>query len=138
MSEQFKGQVAIVTGAASGLGLAIAKKLHAEGVRMAMLDLNQDVLQVASQEMGENAAAFQTASLSSLPYSIRAKPSNATQRFGSVRPILSARGCEPPRMILIVCKSWTDAACERLSDNPLSSSIARALFTFILGTSSAG
>ena len=34
MSEQFKGQVAIITGAASGLGLAIAKKLHAEGVRV--------------------------------------------------------------------------------------------------------
>ena len=58
MSEQFKGQVAIITGAASGLGLAIAKKLHAEGVRVAMLDLNQDALQAASQEVGENTAAF--------------------------------------------------------------------------------
>jgi short chain dehydrogenase len=58
MSEQFNGQVAIVTGAASGLGLAIAKKLHAEGVRVAMLDLNQDATQAASQEVGENAAAF--------------------------------------------------------------------------------
>jgi len=58
MSEQFKGQVAIITGAASGLGLAIAKKLHAEGIRVAMLDLNQDATQAASQEVGENAAAF--------------------------------------------------------------------------------
>ena len=58
MSEQLKGQVAIITGAASGLGLAIAKKLHAEGVRVAMLDLNQDATQAASQEVGENAAAF--------------------------------------------------------------------------------
>src|SRR5262249_4429523 len=30
------------------------------------------------------------------------------------------------------------AACERLSDNPLSNSIAAALFTLIFGTSSAG
>jgi 2-dehydro-3-deoxy-L-rhamnonate dehydrogenase (NAD+) len=58
MSEHFKGQVAIITGAASGLGLAIAKKLHAEGVRVAMLDLNQDATQAAAQEVGENAAAF--------------------------------------------------------------------------------
>jgi 2-dehydro-3-deoxy-L-rhamnonate dehydrogenase (NAD+) len=58
MSEQFKGQVAIITGAASGLGLAIAKKLHAEGVHVAMLDLNKDAVQAAVQEVGENAAAF--------------------------------------------------------------------------------
>jgi 3-oxoacyl-[acyl-carrier protein] reductase len=58
MSEQFKGQVAIITGAASGLGLAIAKRLHAVGVRVAMFDLNQGALQAASQEVGENAAAF--------------------------------------------------------------------------------
>lgn len=37
---RFKEQVAIVTGAASGLGLAIATKLHSEGARVASLDLN--------------------------------------------------------------------------------------------------
>jgi 2-dehydro-3-deoxy-L-rhamnonate dehydrogenase (NAD+) len=58
MSEHFKGQVAIITGAASGLGLAIAKRLHAVGVRVAMFDLNQGALQAASQEVGENAAVF--------------------------------------------------------------------------------
>lgn len=38
MSEQFKNQVAVITGGASGLGLAIARKLHAEGARIALLD----------------------------------------------------------------------------------------------------
>jgi NAD(P)-dependent dehydrogenase (short-subunit alcohol dehydrogenase family) len=38
---KFDEQVAIVTGAASGLGLAIATKLHAEGARVALLDLNE-------------------------------------------------------------------------------------------------
>ena len=37
----FSEQVAIVTGAASGLGLAIAKKLHAEGAQVVALDLNE-------------------------------------------------------------------------------------------------
>jgi len=37
----FSGQVAIVTGAASGLGLAIAKKLLAEGAQVVALDLNE-------------------------------------------------------------------------------------------------
>lgn len=40
MMNRFEEQVAIVTGAASGLGLAIARKLHAEGARVALLDLN--------------------------------------------------------------------------------------------------
>ena len=37
----FSEQIAIVTGAASGLGLAIAKKLQAEGAQVVALDLNE-------------------------------------------------------------------------------------------------
>lgn len=41
MNKEFKGQVAVVTGAASGLGLAIAKALSQEKVRLALLDVNE-------------------------------------------------------------------------------------------------
>jgi 2-dehydro-3-deoxy-L-rhamnonate dehydrogenase (NAD+) len=41
---RFSEQVAIITGAASGLGLAIATKLHAEGAQVALLDLNEAAL----------------------------------------------------------------------------------------------
>src|SRR4029078_9731927 len=43
----FGEQVAIVTGAASGLGLAIAKKLQAEGAQVVALDLNEASLPVS-------------------------------------------------------------------------------------------
>ena len=43
----FSEQVAIVTGAASGLGLAIAKKLHAEGAQVVAIDLNEASLPVS-------------------------------------------------------------------------------------------
>ena len=46
----FKDQVAIITGAASGLGFAIASKLSQEGVKLALLDFNGEKLhQMASQ-----------------------------------------------------------------------------------------
>jgi NAD(P)-dependent dehydrogenase (short-subunit alcohol dehydrogenase family) len=54
----FNEQVAIVTGAASGLGLSIARKLHAEGAHVALLDLNQAALDNVTPEVGLNASAF--------------------------------------------------------------------------------
>ena len=39
-NSKFDGQVAVVTGAASGLGLAIARKLLKEGATVALLDIN--------------------------------------------------------------------------------------------------
>jgi 3-oxoacyl-[acyl-carrier protein] reductase len=47
MTTEFSGQVAVVTGAASGLGLAIATRLHERGARVAGLDLNAAEIGVA-------------------------------------------------------------------------------------------
>jgi NAD(P)-dependent dehydrogenase (short-subunit alcohol dehydrogenase family) len=58
MISQFEGQVAIVTGAASGLGLAIAKKLYSEGAQIALLDLNESALHGATKQLGSGAMAF--------------------------------------------------------------------------------
>lgn len=57
MNDQFKDQVAIITGAASGLGLAIAKKLVSEGAKVAMLDLSRSLHAVA-EEAGAGFAAY--------------------------------------------------------------------------------
>ena len=52
MTTQFTGQVAVVTGAASGLGSAIARKLHDEGAQVALLDLHQ------ASRIGDRASAY--------------------------------------------------------------------------------
>ncbi len=44
-------QVAIVTGAATGLGLAVANKLAEEGATVVMVDLNHQLLQEVSAQM---------------------------------------------------------------------------------------
>ncbi len=58
MTGEFKDQVAVITGAASGIGLAVTKKLQAEGATIAMLDLNEPALELAARDVGERAFAF--------------------------------------------------------------------------------
>ena len=47
----FNEQVAIITGAASGLGFSIASKLSQEGVKLALLDFNGDKLHQIEAQM---------------------------------------------------------------------------------------
>lgn len=49
------GKVAIVTGAASGLGLADAEALLAEGAKVVLTDINEEAGQAAAARLGENA-----------------------------------------------------------------------------------
>lgn len=50
-------RVAVVTGAASGMGLAIARRLAAQGNRVGLLDLQGDAALEAARELRENGSA---------------------------------------------------------------------------------
>lgn len=50
--DRFAGQVAVVTGGASGLGLASAKRIIAEGGRVALWDVNPEALATAKDGIG--------------------------------------------------------------------------------------
>jgi len=58
MSQSFNHQVGIVTGAASGLGRAIAKKLSAEGASLALFDLNADELKTTQSILTCHSTAY--------------------------------------------------------------------------------
>ena len=49
---QLKGQAAIVTGGASGLGAATARRLAAQGAKVAVLDLNAKLAEEFAKEIG--------------------------------------------------------------------------------------
>jgi NAD(P)-dependent dehydrogenase (short-subunit alcohol dehydrogenase family) len=51
--EDFSGAVAVVTGGASGIGLATARALYAQGAHVALVDVNEGGLQRAAEQVRE-------------------------------------------------------------------------------------
>lgn len=49
--EQLQGRTALITGGASGIGLGIAQALVAEGVKVAIADVNADALAAATDQL---------------------------------------------------------------------------------------
>lgn len=50
--KRLEGKVALVTGAAGGIGTAIAQKLHSEGASLILVDLDADKLNQAAAQLG--------------------------------------------------------------------------------------
>ena len=59
--DNFAGKVAVITGAASGIGLALSKKAAALGMRVAMSDINADELAQAREQLPGDAEVITVA-----------------------------------------------------------------------------
>ena len=59
LSTSLRGSVALVTGAASGIGRASARLLAAAGARVALADRDADGAHALAREIGDGAAAFE-------------------------------------------------------------------------------
>ena len=51
---RFEGKVAIITGAASGMGLLSAQKLAEEGSKVVLTDVNIDTVSLAAEDICKN------------------------------------------------------------------------------------
>ncbi|MFA7586128.1 MAG: SDR family NAD(P)-dependent oxidoreductase, partial [Novosphingobium sp.] len=54
---RFENKIVIVTGGASGLGLAAAQRMAQEGATLVLVDLKQDALDAAVASLGAGAKA---------------------------------------------------------------------------------
>lgn len=85
-----KGKIAVVTGAASGIGFASAKALADEGAQVVMADVNEALLKKAAQQIG--GCAF-TADLSKRE-DCRALMDFTLERYGGVDILVNVAGIQ--------------------------------------------
>ena len=86
----FDDTVAIVTGAASGIGRAVALRLGEEGCRVAAVDLNLEGAQATAAELGDRGCALQ-ADVSYLS-AMRAAVAEAERQLGPVGVLVCCAG----------------------------------------------
>ncbi len=91
--KDFKGRVAVVTGGASGIGRAMADRFAAEGMRVALADVEQGALDAAEREMraaGADVLAVRTDV--SKRDQVQALAEKTRERFGAVHVVCNNAG----------------------------------------------
>jgi 2-hydroxycyclohexanecarboxyl-CoA dehydrogenase len=85
-----RGRVALVTGAASGIGRSVALRLGDEGCAVAVVDLDLEGARATAARIGEDARAFE-ADVSSMA-AMRAVVAGAERELGPVEVLVSCAG----------------------------------------------
>lgn len=98
MSQNLEGQIAIITGGMRGIGLAIARRLHADGAQIVIWDLAVEGWD--SAENGFEPVLRQSVDVSSLA-SVEAAFGEVLERVGHVEILVNNAGINGP-----VVSSW--------------------------------
>ena len=88
-----KDKVIIITGGASGLGLASSKQLVAQGAKVAAFDLNQQAGDALVAELGAQAMFVRVDVTDSA--SVEAAITEVVERFGAIHVCLNCAGIAP-------------------------------------------
>lgn len=92
-SPRLAGKTAFITGGASGLGLASARRMLADGASVALADLNAELLQRTLAELGQPAERARSYVLDVCdPASVEAAVAQAEQDFGRIDILLTSAG----------------------------------------------
>jgi NAD(P)-dependent dehydrogenase (short-subunit alcohol dehydrogenase family) len=85
------GKVAVVTGAASGIGFALAEKWVSEGMKVVLADIEEDALEEAADKLGELGTVIAVPTDVSLAESVEELRRQADV-FGQVRVVCNNAG----------------------------------------------
>lgn len=88
------GKVALVTGAARGIGFETARQLHERGATVVMVDLDEEQTQASAQRVGERAVGI-GGDVTDRD-AMRAAVDTAVDRFGGLDVVVANAGVAPP------------------------------------------
>jgi NAD(P)-dependent dehydrogenase (short-subunit alcohol dehydrogenase family) len=90
--EELSGKVAVVTGAASGIGLALSTAFAAEGMRLVLADIESEPLQAAVAGLPDGTEALTVVCDVSDADQVDALRDAAVERFGTVHVVCNNAG----------------------------------------------
>ncbi len=93
---QLKNQVAIISGAASGMGAAAARFLHQQGAKLILLDKNSDMVKTVAVELNAIAFACDVSNAESVEQALHA----AREVYGPARICINCAGIAPAKRIV--------------------------------------
>ena len=88
------GKVALVTGAASGIGHAIARRYASEGAKVVIADLNLEAATAAAKELGDSNTAIAVGMDVANEEQVNAGVEKAVAQFGTVDILVSNAGIQ--------------------------------------------
>jgi meso-butanediol dehydrogenase / (S,S)-butanediol dehydrogenase / diacetyl reductase len=91
MSNRFEGKVAVITGGASGIGAATARRFASEGARVIVADVNEETGTALVADLGKDVAQFQRTDVQQLT-EIEAVMQAAVDRFGRLDVLFNNAG----------------------------------------------
>ncbi|MBT0886652.1 MULTISPECIES: 3-hydroxyacyl-CoA dehydrogenase [Acinetobacter] len=95
---KIQGKVCVVTGGASGLGAATAQHLVAQGAKVILVDMNQELGQQLQQQLGEN-ADFVAVDVTD-ENQVQQLFNHIEQKYGQLNGLVNCAGIAPSAKVL--------------------------------------